>query len=1760
MRNAKLWSVLLATMLVCACVVGVLFTGASASDTRIPTATTTYVVGTDGDTIRACLDKAAAETWAAGTVLEIRFSGEDDSIYESPDPANGISGYLAFETRTIFREDDTKLPIVIRGTDEDRAATLKTAQNGYSFTNDYFFTDLTFGGGASGKSVSFYAGCGEIVFENTKHNNAAYTYYFGDNQCMDTYIGWDEAKINANKNEKGLLVSGITFGEGVTGLVCADENGAKLNLPAGYNDMHLSAVGFNGSAACNPVLTSMRQSTSTTNENRITEPLSDTQVEAARQAALEATFQPGNVLKECAVRPWDTSAYMILDCGRVATQSSTAADYEYAGARKGISPVREARLEMLSGGAQYLSATAHNSSYNETYVGDTTLIIRGGRAGGYGDVGIRLTNECMHIGNLTFEIHEDDPDMPSYTPWIQAVANSSDKETRIFGDYYFLMTGGTIGKANSSTANGYYGAPQATGKIVNEVRGGMLWNFSTVRYGSEYVENTPISIVLPGTGEVLTAKVAVHNIISGGTFGGVNADGAVIENTGFFAGSRDGGDANTPPSVCNEITGGTFYRFAVANRTFANNFPCDVYNLISGTEEKYPTFLKDFHGASSYRTTRSVTNVFKGCPRFEDTDGTKRNIFGGTTLGTVTTVNNYLAGMPVFNDFYGGGSGAAWTYKEDGVTVNAYNNTICGTINNVIALDPTETAITNYIWGGNGYYAFKGVDGATKDQGNSKNGVTGAINMDIYSGTFGTLRNESTVGTDKCNITLNVYGGTWKSNFMAVNRTYGPTDNDVKNYTVFTNIYDGIFEGHMYMGGQNSRNQAIVNNVYGGQFSTKFTNSNGYAYYGSGQNWALSVENNIYGGTFYGVYYGAGYHGAGAVTNNIYGATFGPWHDFMGARIANQGYEFDIVNNFYGGDTGNNWLYGGNRSGACKTITNNFFTGAENPVRDPENELFKYFDAEGKTTMAAGTYIRDQVVAGSGYEEETYSTNTVTGIVNNLEGGLWTGLDGGYTYITFHGGMRWGIVKGDIKNNVVKGKYHRMYGGSDYGVIEGDIINTIGKPLAEGEEAPELVFCNTSKSVGYFYGGGMDGANFQDKIATALGKAEENRTAAQKMYAALGQSLEEGDVYNASVGNIVNTIYYGDLRQFNGGALGLMTAGVTTEIASITNNVYGGTFTDTKIDSTTNHAYFGGCARNAEIAGGIVNNIYGGEFLTNYYGGSPGSGVVVCPTVENNIYGGTGHPSSNRQFFMGNGAATYNGTVHSVFYAASEQGPGFEAKRTYIYGGCSNVHNDTDAEIEVLTEIYGGTFSGVWGIGGGSGTNFKGTVKTVVYGGTFNEYQEGMPNALMGATRNGTMNGNAILEIYGGTFDGDVVGGVVYGHDDSAADLINGNLTVNIYGGEFLENIYPVARPGANVALAEGKTAVVNGEQVADKALTILGKAVFDTFKANGEAITIGASTDIEIKALTGEIAFEQTEGWQAHDYVLLPAGSVYTVTTAQDAYGSYTADETVLISGKAVASAGATIRLAERLGVRIVLNPDDVDAYGDVFTYTVKMGDVTLAEGGYDELKANGYSILFDGIGLAQFDEKFTVTSPVMKNIEYSIVDLAVMAQTAWAENAKWKAYADAIVEFDNVYNKNQENTLTPDAVTLVPSAALGELGSLVDQANSTATLLMSDAAGIRMSVALTEAPASAKFVVGGKEFDATIERTTVSADVFFAHEALADEFTISVQNAEGQVYLTYTASIEAMASKLANDEANENKDNAQAFLVYVQKAVACK
>lgn len=1755
MRNTKLWTVLLAAMLVCACAVGVLFTGTVAEETpksRIPEATDTYVVGTDGATIRACLEKAAGEIWGKDDVLRIRFSGEDSSAYASPDAANGVSGYTLFEAVTVFREDGTKLPIVIEGTSADRAARITFAQNNYSATNDYFFTNLTVVGHSS-KTVKIYAGCGELVFENTDHENSKYTYYFGDNHATDTFEGWDAEKLSANANDEGLLTTGITFGDGVTGL-----------YQSGSSGVHVAAVGYDGNAECNPVIYALKRTASS-----VTAVLNEDELEAVRDAAPLATYAQGNVVSvaDCVVKPWDTQAYIVLDCGEVADKNDTTPDYPTAGPRLGVSPVRKATLTQLSGGCQYLTAGDATSGTNEVYAGDTYLILRGGRSGEamteisadrqYSDVGIRLAASAQYVGNMVLEIHEDDPAMPTYTPWVQ-YSNTGEANSCIFGDYHFLMTGGEIGRGHSvynaagtkriynDSNDGYWGAPRATGSIVNEVRGGQIWAFYGVRFANKF-ENTTVSTVLPGTGETLTAKVSVHNIISGGIIGGEKISGSGSKDTqsgtkGFF-GQYKGSTDKAVASVCNEITGGTIYAFNAGNSGLSSA-PGDIYNFISGTEDKYPTFLSHFYGTTSTVTSDKVVNVIKGYPVFQNKAGEKLNIYGGCKNGTVESITNYLGGMPVFRDFYGGVSGAA---PASGKTDDTCEG-VAGTITNTIALDMTESAVSSYVWGGNGYHTVKGVNGAGESKSNSENEVKGSIICNVYSGHFGTFRGESACGkNDSVPITVNVYGGKWSTSFMPVNRLVSKGSDSLKDNLVTTNIYAGEF-ATCYMGGQNSRNQEIVNNIYGGTFSGWF--------YGGGSTWTKKVTNNIYGGNFAGGYAGGGSAcGSESVTNNIYGGTFNNGQNIMGAYsnpedASNIYPDQTIDNSFYGGEF-LKWVYCGHRNGTTGTITNRFCSGEESPVRDAENELYKYLDEDGKTTLAGGSYFHDQVVCGSGYTEENFGTNYAEAISNVFEGGLWTKASGGFTDITLHGGMRWGIV-GSVTNSFIKGAYYRFYGGCDYGRVLENVTNNFGKATAEGEEAPVLTFSDCA------FGGGLDQSNSAQSLNEKIVAAREAATPTNVQKTWLSVAETYGNDFNGGAEYIVNNVYYGSFHQFYGGSYGSVTNSSSTKtrsvssINTITNNVCGGTFDKLGSESTV---FAGGCFRNAVIETGIVNNVKGGTFNGNWYGGSVGTGTVSCPSITNTIDGFTGYAKDNAQVYLGNGAPTYNGTVKTVIN-------GFDAQKSYVFGGSTNIHNQPEGvEYGIDTTVCGGTFCGFWGLGGGASSVYTGNVKTVVNGGVFNGYNSSMPNALIGGPRNGTLVGDSELTVKGGVFNADIVGGTVWGSKSSACETIKGNVTTTLVGGT-VGNVYALSRYGEELTCTgEVKVKVAQEKGVN---LKLCGNLSADTFTAIDEPVEIGKKATLTVSSLQGTLQLKQVEGWIARDYAFLPADASYTVLESADCFGRYETDETVRISGLGINAAGATIVLDEKLGARILFNKDEVDRIGSDFEIEIKLGETGLGKASYKNLTEyrGYYSVMVNGIGLLDYAEDFTVSGQA--SLVISMEDLVDMGQKTW--DGAWLELCNALENLHNVYNLDREGAYTPETVADQMTARRGDAGALIRSV--TASLLMSDAAGVRLNMVLRTNPQNLKVQVNGVTVDgcATVTEIVLDGetaydvviDLYFKAAAMEDVFRLEVSSDAG-TYMTYGDTVANLAYKLAVKPDNEFADHAAALLYYVQKACDC-
>ena len=693
-----------------------------------------------------------------------------------------------------------------------------------------------------------------------------------------------------------------------------------------------------------------------------------------------------------------------------------------------------------------------------------------------------------------------------------------------------------------------------------------------------------------------------------------------------------------------------------------------------------------------------------------------------------------------------------------------------------------------------------------------------------------------------------------------------------------------------------------------------------------------------------------------------------------------------------------------------------------------------------------------------------------------------------------------------------------------------------------------------------------------------------------------GGSLK--DIYGGTADKkVINVVKGGTVKKFFGSRC---NASGTTEVE---NYVVGGTFTGN---------YFGayvGQAWPADLKS-ITNKISGGTFqggiypssdspsyttldyISNEYlanqpdlGDTDGVGPVVngvvfgtylkdCGKIYNLVEAGTfnGKNADGITVFLAS-HDNHTGGIENVI-----NGGTFKA---YVFAGgqsastkISNTKGSLGADGKLLpavkTTINGGTFHGFWGAYG----SVSGEVLTTVNGGDFYPYQNNyenpdFANSFAGGTRStsSTTMPNITNVINGGVFHSNFYAGSGL-HIKATTQKVYDNATVTtyLYGGTFKLGIFANSKH-PDVGPLAGTAEMIVDPSKSEKPLSILGKlAVTDgdtstvTLVGGEEAILIGKNTNIVADGVTGKVLLNQTEGWLAHDYLAIPATAQYEITESPEIFGSYVADDTILVKGAAIEAVGATLRLGERLGVRIVLNQADVEEYGEEFTYTVKLGDTKIASGTYADIVANGYSILFDGIGLGDFGTEFTVSTSVSEDMTYSIVALAELAQTAWANDAKWKAYADAVIEFHNVYNLDKENTVTPAAVTTVPAAAKGELSDQILSAS--AAVLMSDAAGLRLSVELSAAPANVKFVVGDKEFAATVTENTVSADLFVAHQSLDEAFTVSVQNEDGQVYMTYTTSIEALTNVLASQDAavNSNRDNAIAFLCYIQAAVACK
>ncbi len=237
MLKKKNLSVILAVVLLCASVLGVLFLGAQAAGTKyymtvgdsagayedkVP-ADMSFIKNYDG--VADAVAAAKGRTWAKGDTLTIYIANSNTTAVGS---VNSGQGRQLFGTYTIFRADNTKLPITIDGDDPSTADTnekyaLPVGTFAYKdevgvpaaiCANDYTFKNLNLSSWAI-TNFRLYSGSGRVTFDTVTLGSASsysgeVMHIFSQVPSQTAMTGWTKAKWEANLTD-GLLDSSFTF-------------------------------------------------------------------------------------------------------------------------------------------------------------------------------------------------------------------------------------------------------------------------------------------------------------------------------------------------------------------------------------------------------------------------------------------------------------------------------------------------------------------------------------------------------------------------------------------------------------------------------------------------------------------------------------------------------------------------------------------------------------------------------------------------------------------------------------------------------------------------------------------------------------------------------------------------------------------------------------------------------------------------------------------------------------------------------------------------------------------------------------------------------------------------------------------------------------------------------------------------------------------------------------------------------------------------------------------------------------------------------------------------------------------------------------------------------------------------------------------------------------------------------------------------------------------------------------------------------------
>lgn len=874
-----------------------------------------------------------------------------------------------------------------------------------------------------------------------------------------------------------------------------------------------------------------------------------------------------------------------------------------------------------------------------------------------------------------------------------------------------------------------------------------------------------------------TSGTVTGNIVVGITGGTIGADGsrANVHGGGYGHQTETEGNVNVTINGATAVIWGDVYGGSALGNV--NNASTDQTNvtLTSGTihGDLYGGGLGDNNHAAAVNGAVQVT------------------VNGGTVTGSVYGCNN-VNGAPqssvnvdiygtdpasgssfALGNVFGGGNRAAYTYGNGypKVTVHNCNNSIEYVYGGGNAAKVASTDVK--IYGGNKIgYVFGGGNGegvAANFEMVSGNAVT-----NIYGGTIDhVFAGNNTSGLITGNITVNVDKSTAAGACdMKVQEVYGGGNRAAgKAGTINIGCTGSLTADHYAHPERIGTTLEGIGTVYGGSNAANVSNS---------------VLLNINDGIINKVFGGNNDKDTiqGTITVNIEKTGSCDWY----------------VGEVYGG--GNHAPYGGTPAVniIAGTIYRNVYGGGNDITADTLVNTPRGVNGSN-VVMTGGTVLGG--VYGGCNEKGSVATDALVTIQSGTIGSQ-TQLSHDTVANVFGGGLGANTkVAGNVTVNfgnkpTTPGApnanlklYGDIYGGSALGSVNTTVVNVLDGTLFSKTDTLDILVNHmpTGRKYVLYTGGNVFGGGLGEEGVTTkgrvYGKIEVNIGAPNSTRGldpvndtCVGNATIGGSVYgcNNTGGSPQDDVEVNIYRTYrrDKDQITYIDEDATYAIA----NVFGGgnkaNYTATDKTATVNIAscyntirrVFGGS--NAAEAPHVTTKIQGGRFAEVFGGGN---GEVQAANITGNvnleIHGGI-----VGEFFVG---SNQNGTISGTSNVTVDQTSGCEeVSITEFY--CGGKYADFVGNIEAtitcsegmhVTNLYGGCKEAHVKAGNGG----SGNIHLIVKGGTFENVYGGSKGT---TTKGADIQGNVLLEIFGGTVTNAIFGG------SNVKGAIGGSITVNV--------------------------------------------------------------------------------------------------------------------------------------------------------------------------------------------------------------------------------------------------------------------------------------------------------------------------------------------------------------------------------------------